>query len=264
MIAISACAANSIERSTTTSEYATSRRAIAHDDASVAHLHHEPWGEFTIGGMPDPDAGIANGPTELVAVHARDGGVTAGAGPVSAELAWLVSHIADTPDRLRSDDSDNARQLAARGADGIRAVAAVFARGDALRLPFARRVVERNVTRACGPREHQAAQELVTWIELGGVTPGAPDGVIRWNRTGDAPWSAAALARLDEWVARGMPCTPPDQPPSSDAPRANVARAASTSATVPSTPASSSPPASPSSSPRGAASGREPAAPRRP
>jgi hypothetical protein len=236
-----ACAGSPSERSTTpTSEYATtSRRTTPVDsDASVVHLRHEPWGEFTIGGMPDGGAASSpNGSTELVAVNGRDAGAPArDAGGVPAELSWLVAHIADTRDRLRADDSDNARQLAARGADGVRAVVSVFARGDALRLPFARRVVERNVIRVCGTEDRAAAQELIMWIELGGGTPSAPEGPIRWSRTGDTPWSPAALGRLEDWIAGGMPCRPPE------------------SSTAPPSGSSRRPPAS----------GRDAAAPRRP
>ncbi len=208
MCVAAGCAASG-ERALVTSELPA--ETMADSDAGV-HFHAEPFGNFTIGGSPAPGA------TERVLTPER-GDADAGApvlprddGTASAgELAWLVMHVADTPDRLRADDSDNARQLATRGADGVLAVTQVFRRGDAARLPFARRVLERNVVRVCRSHDPDAAQQLSTWLELGELgesdrTPGA--GAVLWTRPADMAWPTDAVQRIEAWARAGLPCHP--------------------------------------------------------
>lgn len=200
-------AASQHEQSTVTSELPAD--TLLDDDAGV-HFHQEAIADYTVGGTPPEDGGAGE---QVFTPHHTDAGaiaVSADGGVASGELAWLVTHIADTPDRLRSDDSDNVRQIAAHGADGVRAISQVFARGDALRTPFARRVVERTIMRRCGRRDRSDAQALGAWMELGDDMPAtAPDGLMHWTRPADSPWPPDAVQRLLTWVDAGMPCTMP-------------------------------------------------------
>lgn len=216
------------ERTTVTSELPADTQL---DDDAGVHFHQEAIPDYTIGGMPaDGGAGLAD--QVITPQHGDAGGVgiSADAGVTSAELAWLVAHIADTPDRLRSDDSDNVRQIAAHGAEGVRAVVQVFARGDGLRTPFARRVIERTIMRTCRRRDRSDAQSLGAWIELGeDFPPVPPDGLMHWTRPADAPWPPDAVRRLVTWIDTGMPCTTPSD--ASPAPAASGSPAPSHSGT---------------------------------
>ncbi len=249
---LAACAASVGERRGGSNEHAVDN--TLEGDASV-RIHAEPWGEFTIGGPDASTSAVAfhasDASTEPVALRPDDGGslaVTRDAGAMGGELAWLVAHIGDTPDRLRSDDSDNVRQIAARGADGVRAVVNVFERVDSARIPFARRVVERNILRVCHRRDREDAQMLASWIELGDEAPAAiPDGTMHWNRSGETAWPREAITRLGQWIDAGLPCRP-----------------LGTSSSSPPPAASSSSPPREASSPRPAAGATERSTSRRP
>jgi hypothetical protein len=165
--------------------------------------------EVMPGGARVPEPGASG-----FAPEGGDGGVglavAADAGVNAAELAWLVAHIADGPSALHPTDTMNVRSLAARGGEGVRAVAPVFRRGDAARARYARRVVERVALHACRRDARDEAQRLVLWLELGRV----PDAVLHdaglmvWTRADDAPWPDDAIARLLAWARAGTPCGP--------------------------------------------------------
>jgi len=122
-----------------------------------------------------------------------------------AETAWLVAHLADTPDVAHLGESDAVRRLAQRGAPGALAVAEVFRVGDERRLPFARRVVERVAARRCLHDRARTAR-VVAWLCHGGAPPALDaDAGVQWSG-GDGRWSNAAVDRLRAWASDGASC----------------------------------------------------------
>jgi hypothetical protein len=161
----------------------------------------------------EADAGL-DAALEIRAEHAGDGGpgvaISADAGVASGELAWLIAHIGDDPDRVHSADSPNVRALAARGAEGVRAVAPLLRRGDAGRARFARRVLERVMARACGSRDRLRLQRLALWLELGRVPEDALNdaGIVVWTLPDEHAWAPEGLARLLAWADGELLCEP--------------------------------------------------------
>lgn len=128
----------------------------------------------------------------------------------SAETAWLVAHVADEPERANPRDSDAVRRLVALGAPGVVAVAEVFRVGDARRLPFARRVVERVATRRC-LRDAARAAWVIARVEHGTAPEALGDAGIVWQGRDDR-WSQEAVERLRAWGRDGAPCDAPVAP----------------------------------------------------
>jgi hypothetical protein len=165
---------------------------------------------------PDDASGMSGGPNDAsVRIFAEgDAGsgpaVSADAGISSAELAYLVAHLADAPDRLRSNDGLHVRELAAHGADGVRAAAEVLRRYDAQRIPFARTAIEHVAIRSCHLRP-AALRRLTRWLEEGVDEEPPAVGTLPplWYRDPDAAWDSAAVARVLAWAAAGVPCVPP-------------------------------------------------------
>lgn len=124
------------------------------------------------------------------------------------ERSWLVAHIADDPDRSHAGESPNVRSLAALGAEGIRSVSALFARGEGSRVPFARRVVERVAQRACREYGFVYTQRLIAWLEAGTIPANlvTDAAVLAWSREVDERWPREAVTRLDRWADAGVPC----------------------------------------------------------
>lgn len=134
--------------------------------------------------------------------------VRADAAVGSGERAWLVAHISDDPDRSHVGESPNVRSLAALGADGVHAVAALFARGEGNRVPFARRVIERVAQRACREYGFTYTQRLIAWLEAGTIPRNlvTDAAVLGWTREVDERWPREAITRLDRWADAGVPC----------------------------------------------------------
>ncbi len=129
--------------------------------------------------------------------------------PLAAiERAWLVAHIGDQPDGMHTGETPNVRALAAMGADGVRAVAPILARADGERVPYVRRVIERNATRAC--REYSAlySHRLIAWLELGRIPAevSGDRGPVQWFRGASEAWPTEAIRRLEQWANAGLPC----------------------------------------------------------
>lgn len=149
--------------------------------------------------------------TNALGGNHSDVAVAADAGIDSAELAWLVAHIGNDPDRANSADGPNVRALAARGAAGVRAVVQIFRHADAGRVPFARRVFERVALESCRRAGREAALRLVLWLELGRLPEGvlSDAGFFTWTRADDEMWPREAVARVMAWADAGLPCGPP-------------------------------------------------------
>ena len=132
--------------------------------------------------------------------------VASDAGIESAETAWLVTHLADDPDPARGGESDAARRLARRGAEGVRAVVEVFRVGDPRRTPFARRVIETVALQRCHHDRLRAAR-LVAGLQSGPDAGAvAADAGFLWSGGDDTRWPAEALGRVFRWVDAAMPC----------------------------------------------------------
>lgn len=125
----------------------------------------------------------------------------------SAETAWLVAHLADEPERANPRDSDAVRRLVALGGRGVVAVAEVFRVGDARRMPFARRVVERVATRRC-LRDVERAAWVIARVERAEGPGALGDAGIVWQARDDR-WPTEAVERLRAWGRDGAPCDAP-------------------------------------------------------
>lgn len=125
------------------------------------------------------------------------------AGLSAREIAWLVAHLGDDPDVTHARENESVRRLSSMGAEALRATAEVFRVGDARRIPFARRVFERVVSRRC---RQDPARITRTLRALQGVAT-APDAgeVPRWiDRSGG--WSTEAMEGARAWIDGGMRC----------------------------------------------------------
>lgn len=157
-------------------------------------------------------------PAAAVTEWGADGGpmVSGDAGPRSAEIAWLVSHLHEGAESAGPAGPPNVRALAGYGADGARAVIALFRAGDARRVPHARTVIEMLARRACrGTADVMAPRRLVAWIETGSPTIAPPaEGAAApswpWQRGAELPWPSAGLDRMRSWADRGMFCVAPE------------------------------------------------------
>jgi hypothetical protein len=129
------------------------------------------------------------------------------AGIASAELAWLVAHLADEPDRSHQGDSDAVRRLVRAGPPGVHAVAEVLRAGDARRAPFARRVLERVALERCRRDLPRAATRLAE-LQRPDAGARAPDAGFVWWGADDARWPSEAVDRVHAWAAAGLPCGP--------------------------------------------------------
>ena len=136
--------------------------------------------------------------------------VSAEAGPIGGEISWLVAHIADGAEQAGPAGPLHVRALIARREAGISAMLHLFSGGDALRVPWARVVVQENLVSAC--RSHgggDEARRMVRWLETGSTT-GAIDPRARWRwpwmRGPEFAWTPLAMQRLRMWVAAGLSC----------------------------------------------------------
>lgn len=136
--------------------------------------------------------------------------VSADAGPLGGELAWLVTHIDDGAENAGPAGPSSVRALISRREAGVQALLPLFSGGDARRVPWARVVVQENLVRNCraygGGDE---ARRMVRWLETGSTT-GAIDPRARWRwpwmRGPEFSWSPLAMGRLRTWVASGLSC----------------------------------------------------------
>jgi hypothetical protein len=136
--------------------------------------------------------------------------VSAEAGVLSAELAWLVAHMMDGADTAGPAGPSGVRALIARGAPAIAALLPLFAGGDARRVPLARLVVQESLLRECRAfGGGDQARRMVRWFETGTVV-GAIDPRARWRwpwmRGPEFGWSPLAMRRLRAWVGAGLSC----------------------------------------------------------
>jgi hypothetical protein len=167
---------------------------------------------LTVRSIPSSEAPVS---------ETADGGAPAGialradAGVASAEVAWLVAHLAEEPDRANPRESDAVRRLARAGPAGVHAVAEVLRAGDALRAPFARRVLERVALERCRRDLSRAAARLAR-LQRPDAGVASDAGFVWWSAD-DARWASEAVERIHAWASAGLPCE--DVPPT-------VARAA--------------------------------------
>ena len=126
----------------------------------------------------------------------------------SPEVAWLVAHMADEPDPARHGDSDAVRRLAAYGPEGVRAAVEVFRVGDARRVPFARRVLERAALRSCRSDQGRAGAR-VRWMVTGSLEAPIADAGIAWSDL-LVRWPEARIQRVQAWADAGLPCAAAD------------------------------------------------------
>ncbi len=163
------------------------------------------------------DAGMETRATvEGPLVWSADAGpaVSADAGTRAAELAWLVTRIADGIENAGPAGPANVRALASYGGEGVMALVSLFAAGDARRVPAARRVIERVAVQGCRAQsDPRAPRRVVAWLETGvAELPPTPAGGHAlswpWARGPEFPWLPSALERLRGWARRGAPCIP--------------------------------------------------------
>lgn len=162
------------------------------------------------------DAAVPSGPYALE--WGTDGGpmVTEDAGPRSAEIAWLVSHLDEGVESAGPVGAPNVRALAGYGAEGVRAVIPLFRSGDARRVPHARKVIEMVARRACrGTSDVLAPRRLVAWLESGVAVVADPRAGTSapswpWTRAPEAAWPQEGLDRIRAWSDRALFCVPPD------------------------------------------------------
>jgi hypothetical protein len=143
--------------------------------------------------------------TPYDAATASDAAVAVDAAPrTNPEVAWLTAHLADTPDPSHVGESDAVRRLATMGSEGILAVAEVFRVGDARRVPFARRVLERVALRRC---HYDAARAALTIRRIEYADPQATvaaDAGIAWRERDQ--WPEAHVETLRQWALSGAAC----------------------------------------------------------